>query len=262
MKKQINIIIILLIFLMCMGVFSNNLLAKTKDEEICEDKQIKIAIVIDDFGYNAEGTNEMLDLNIPLTAAIIPFEVKSKEIAELALSKGKEIIIHMPMEPNNGSRSALGKFPITVDLGDKDIKERLEAAIGEIKGAKGLNNHMGSKATKDPRVMRSVLNVVKDNNMFFLNSKTSGKTTSQDICRELGIKYYERDVFLDHVSTQENVEKSLEEAYKIAKKKGYAIAIGHVGAQGGKCTVYGIKYKIKNLQSRGVKFVFVSEINN
>lgn len=255
--KKYRIFVILSVMII-MFIVSNSMFVKAKDEE---KKELKIAIVIDDFGYNAEGTKEMLELKIPLTAAVIPFEIKSKEVSELAISNGKEVIIHMPMEAENGNRGSLGKRPITTDLCDEEIENRVKAAIEEVKGAKGLNNHMGSKATKNERVMNSILKVIKENNMFFLNSKTSGKTTSRDICDKLGIKYYERDVFLDHVSTQENVEKSLEKAYEIAKEKGYAIVIGHVGSQGGKSTVCGIKGKVQSLEKRGVKFVFLGEIN-
>ncbi len=257
-KYRIIVILSLIVVIIIVNNSINSMFVKAKDDE---KKEFKIAIVIDDFGYNAEGTKEMLELNIPLTAAVIPFEVRSKEISELAISNGKEVIIHMPMEANNCSKNSFGKKSITTDLCDEEIENRVKAALEEVKGAKGLNNHMGSKATKDERVMRCILKVIKENNMFFLNSKTSGKTTSNDLCKEMGIKYYERDVFLDHVSTQENVEKSLEKAYEIAKEKGYAIAIGHVGTQGGKSTVYGIKAKIQSLEKRGAKFVFLEEIN-
>ncbi len=253
--KKYKIALVLLVAIICF--VNNSIFVKAKDDE---KKEVRIALVIDDFGYDAEGTKEMLDLSIPLTAAVMPFEVRSKEVSELAIKKGKEVIIHMPMEPNNGNKTLLDKKFITTNLSDEEIESKVKAAFEEVKGAKGLNNHMGSKATKDERVMRSVLKVVKDNNKFFLNSKTSDKTVAKDICTDLGIKYYERDVFLDHISTKENVEKSLEKAYDIAKEKGYAIAIGHVGGQGGKSTVNGIKSKIESLQRRGVRFVFLSEL--
>lgn len=228
-------------------------------KNIDKDKEFLIAIVIDDFGYGAKGTEEMLKLPIPITAAVIPFLERSKYDADLAVKSGKEVIIHMPMEANT-SNHCLGKNPILISLSNDEIRKRVDDAFKEINVAKGMNNHMGSRATSDERVMSNVLDIVKEKGVFYLDSKTSQKSKVEKLCKEKSIPYYTRDVFLDHINTQANVEKELEKAYDIAKKKGKCIVIGHVGAQGGNTTINGIKNKIGKLQEKGVKFVFLSQI--
>ncbi|MEW8956152.1 divergent polysaccharide deacetylase family protein [Clostridium sp.] len=239
--------------------FGNILYAGAKYEDGKEEK-VKIAIVIDDFGNGGEGTEEMLNLNIPITAAVMPFAPYGSEEARMAKEKGKEVIIHMPMEPEQGKAHWLGKRPILSSLSSEEVEKRVREAVDEVNVAKGMNNHMGSKITKDERVLREIFKILKEKDMFFLDSKTTGKSKVPELCKEMGIPYYERDVFLDHVHSLENVEKQMENAYKIAREKGYAVIIGHVGAQGGKITVNGIKNKIENFQKRGVEFVFISQI--
>lgn len=222
----------------------------------------KIAIVIDDFGYEGEGTNDMLDLKIPITAAIIPFTEHSSYEAKLAAAKGKEVIIHMPMEPDKGKASWLGKKPLMTGLSNEEVDKRVREAIEEIPEAKGMNNHMGSKVMRDDKILMPVFKVLKEKQMFFLDSKTTMNSKGEVLCKELGVPYYGRDVFLDHVHSQQNVENELEKAADIAKEKGYAIVIGHVGGQGGKITVNGIKNKIHKLESQGIEFVFLSQLKS
>ena len=261
-KKNTKYIVIILFLISTFLVSGPSLISngKSNEEEKKENNKVKIAIVIDDFGNGGEGTEEMLNLDIPITAAVMPFAPYSEEESKKAIEKGKEVIIHMPMEPEHGKPHWLGKKPIISSLSNEEVEERVREAVGEISGAKGMNNHMGSKITKDERILREVFKVLKEKNMFFLDSKTTGKSKASELCREMSIPYYERDVFLDHVHSQENVEKELENAYKIAKEKGYAIVIGHVGAQGGKITANGIRNKMGKFQKQGVEFVFLSQI--
>ena len=119
--------------------------------------QRNLAIVIDDFGNNMPGTEEILNLPIKLTAAIMPFLPSTKSDAELAFKNGHDIIVHLPMEPKKGKKTWLGPQAITTDLSDDEIRRRVVAAIQDVPHAVGMNHHMGSKATEDERVMRIVL---------------------------------------------------------------------------------------------------------
>lgn len=228
------------------------------EEEKKENR--KIAIVIDDFGYEGQGTNDMLDLKIPITAAIIPFTEHASYEAKLAAAKGKEVIIHMPMEPDKGKASWLGKKPLMIGLSSEEVDKRVREAMEEIPEAKGMNNHMGSKVMRDDKILTPAFKVLKEKEMFFLDSKTTMNSKGQSVCKELGVPYYGRDIFLDHVQSQQNVENQMEKAASIAKEKGYAIVIGHVGAQGGNITVNGIKNKIHKLENEGIEFVFLSQL--
>jgi polysaccharide deacetylase 2 family uncharacterized protein YibQ len=218
----------------------------------------KAAIVIDDFGNNMQGTQEMLDLPIPITVAVMPGLPSTVPDAEMAHAKGKEVIIHLPMEPVKGKKSWLGPGSITTDLTDKEIRARVEAAVDEIPYAIGMNNHMGSKATADPRVMRIVLKVCKERNLFFLDSRTTGKSVIGELCAELGVKTANNGLFFDEVYTLEHIMKQVERFKKHMGKHEQGIAIGHVGPPGKK-TAFALK-KAASEMSGKVEFVPVREL--
>lgn len=248
--------IVLLSIFMLIAKEGGSQIARAYDQE----ETHYIAIVIDDFGNNGQGTEEMLNLGIPITAAVMPFLPFSAAEAELANKKGHQVIVHMPMEPEVGKASWLGPKGITCSLSEQEIESRVEAAIIELKYAEGINNHTGSKAMKDKRVVDSVARIAKKYNLAFLDSKTTEKSVAKSVCRDHIVPYYERDIFLDHQNNTAYVEKQLDKAGEIALKRGYAIVIGHVGPAGGMTTVKGIQNKIKLLQQKGIKFVKLKDI--
>lgn len=156
MKQAMILMIFLLIALM-----------NINGAEAKESVKKELAIVIDDFGNNMKGTEEMLNLPVPITAAIMPFLSTTERDARMAHEKGHEVIVHLPMEPKKGKKSWLGPGAITTDLSDEEIRKRVEQAIESVPYAVGMNHHMGSKATEDERVMRIVLSVCKDIELYF-----------------------------------------------------------------------------------------------
>jgi uncharacterized protein len=218
----------------------------------------KAAIVIDDFGNQMQGTQDMLNLPIPITVAVMPFLPTTKQDAELAHSRGKDVIIHMPMEPVKGKKSWLGPGAITSDLSDQEVRKRVEAAVDEVPYAIGMNNHMGSKITSDPKIMRIILEVCKERNLFFLDSKTTGKSVVGKLCVELGVPTASNNLFFDDVYTMEHIMKQAELFKKKLQKEDQLIAIGHVGPPGKK-TAFALKKIIPELDGK-VEFVPVKEL--
>ncbi|RKP54512.1 divergent polysaccharide deacetylase family protein [Cohnella endophytica] len=218
----------------------------------------QIAVVIDDFGNGMKGTEQMLGLPIKLTVAVMPFLPTTKQDAEAAYSKGHDVIVHMPMEPVRGLRSWLGPGAITTDLPDEEIRKRVQAAIADVPHAIGMNNHMGSKATADPRVMRVVLQVCKEQGLFFLDSRTSFKTVVPKIAEEVGIVTLHNDVFLDDVYTQNHVLHQIGVLKKFLAKNERCIVIGHVGPPG-LYTSGVLKNAIPDLQSQAT-FVPITQL--
>ncbi|MBS4189656.1 divergent polysaccharide deacetylase family protein [Bacillus sp. FJAT-49705] len=192
----------------------------------------ELAIVIDDLGNNMKGTEEILKLPITLTAAIMPFMSTSKEDAEMAFKYGHDILVHLPMEPKKGKASWLGPGAITTDLSDEEIRRRVEAAIKDIPHAIGMNHHMGSKATEDERVMRIVLEVCQENGLFYLDSKTTGKSVVGKLASEMGIPYLENNLFFDDIYTTQHISKQANILAKKLDSSDRLIAIGHVGVTG------------------------------
>ncbi|MEN2998455.1 MAG: divergent polysaccharide deacetylase family protein [Brevinematia bacterium] len=187
------------------------------------DKPI-ICIVIDDFGYSLEEYVVKAIKDLPITISIIPFLERSKEVYQIARRFGKEVILHIPMEAyrNEGNE----KRYIRTSMSEEQIVSFLEEAFQEI-DAEGINNHMGSKATEDERVMTAVISFLRKKNKFFLDSITTPNTVGMRKARECGMVPLKRDIFLDNYSTRYHILDQLENMEKIARTKGYCIAIGH-----------------------------------
>ncbi|WP_027340388.1 divergent polysaccharide deacetylase family protein [Halonatronum saccharophilum] len=223
-------------------------------------KGAKVAIIIDDFGNHAKGTEDMFKLDQQITAAVIPFKERSREEALIAKEKGFDVIIHLPMEPNKGKMSWLGSKPILTSLSDDEIKKRMEAAIEDLGVAIGFNNHTGSKATADRRVMRAVLEVAKEYDLIAIDSKTSGESVVEEVCKELGVRYLERDIFLDGRRDYGEVRDATLLLTGQAIKRGSAIGIGHVGPHGGDVTSRVLKELLPSLEEIGIEVVGVSKL--
>lgn len=218
----------------------------------------QVAVVIDDFGNGMTGTEEMFNLPIRFTAAVMPFMPTTKRDAQLAHERGLDIIVHMPMEPNRGKRSWLGPGAITTDLPDEEIRRRVEAAIADVPFAIGMNNHMGSKATSDERVMRIVLSVVKEHGMFFLDSRTTGKSVIPKLAAELGVPQLSNHVFLDDVYTAQHIAKQMGVVEQHLSAHEACVTIGHVGPPGKK-TAAVLRESIPQISQKAV-FVKLSEL--
>jgi polysaccharide deacetylase 2 family uncharacterized protein YibQ len=194
----------------------------------------RVAIVIDDFGNDMKGTEEILHLPVKLTIAVMPFLSTTKQDAELAHELGHEVILHLPMEPVKGKRSWLGPGAITTDLSNKEIAKRVYAAIDAVPYAVGINNHMGSKVTADERVMRIILGICKERHLYYLDSKTSRKSVISKIATELSVPYLENELFFDEVYTTNHIVKQTNQLIRKIEVDDSIIAIGHVGIAGEK----------------------------
>jgi len=192
----------------------------------------RMAIVIDDFGNNMKGTEQILNLPVPLTVAVMPFMSSTKQDAELAHQKGHEVIVHMPMEPKNGKSSWLGPGAITLDLSDEEIRKRTLDAVKNVPHAVGMNNHMGSKITEDKRAMSIILQVCKEQGLYYLDSKTSGNSKAKEIAELVGVPLLENNYFFDDEYSELHINKQARSIGQQLQNKRQLIAIGHVGVPG------------------------------
>lgn len=224
-----------------------------------EAKQLRAAIIIDDFGGGGGGVSEFLEGDIPITAAVMPFTEKSKEHAEWAHRNGFEVMVHLPMEPKKGKRSWLGPKPITTNLSEAEVKKRVIEAIESVPHAKGLNNHMGSRAVENETIVRAIVEVVKEKKMYLVDSGTSPKSKFPKIAKELGVPLLSRDVFLDDISSTNHVKKQMMLLAEVTEQKGEGIAIGHVGVTGKKCST-GIFESMAYFKQRNIEIVPASAL--
>ena len=216
----------------------------------------KIGIIIDDFGYrNDEVSDGFLELNAYLTYAVIPGHEYSTSFGEKAVKAGYEVIVHMPME-NTGKTYGEEEFVLTTEMDNETIQRRINTAFNQIPTAIGMNNHQGSSASADQRVMSSMARIMKERNLFFIDSRTTVETIAETTMEVFGVPTARRNVFLDN---DDDEEKIIEQFMKLVKKSeelGSAIGIGHVKPK----TLKVLKKHIPELQKKGFKFEFVSKM--
>lgn len=223
-------------------------------------KTCKLAIVIDDFGYGGEGEEEMLALDVPFTGAVLPFAENAEAIAQKLADAGKEVYIHMPMEALTGHPEWVGKDGIFCSMTDEEITIDIARAFEILPQATGVNNHMGSAILEDKRATTAVLTAVKEQDVPFLDSKTTANSQAKAVAEGLGVTFYARDVFLDSTDSVEVVKGNLRQAAKVALESGQAIAIGHVGPEGGKITAQAIAELKSELDEQGIVFVTMEDL--
>ncbi|AFM41774.1 hypothetical protein Desaci_2860 [Desulfosporosinus acidiphilus SJ4] len=219
----------------------------------------EIAIVIDDFGIDNPGTKQMLELGIPLTAAIMPNLLYTKQEAELIHNLGYEIIIHMPVEAKTGRPEWLGPGALTTNLSSQELRTRLEESFRQIPYAVGISNHMGSKGTENPKIVATLIAMAKDHHLFVLDSKTTESTILAREANNAGVISGTRDVFLDNSSDLNSIKKQIRLLISKAKTSGKAIGIGHVGPQGPN-TARAIKEMLPEIKAQGIEIVSLSKL--
>jgi len=210
----------------------------------------RLAIIIDDCGYSMERDRRFLQLPIPITLSILPMTPHGREIAQEAQDAGKFVMLHLPMEPDSPLAHP-GPGAITTAMNDAQVESQVESDIDSLPPLPGANNHMGSKATSDERVMHDVLDVLQKRHLFFIDSVTSGSSVGGSIAKQLGVATASRDVFLDNFTDLKYVEGQLSEAQRVTLKQGTAIAIGHPNAT----TAEALAAFIPKMEAAGITFV-------
>lgn len=217
-----------------------------------------MAVVIDDLGYGNDNLlEEFLALNYPVTFSVIPGYRGSRKAHDAVIERGKEVLLHLPMEPQGYPGVDPGKNPILVDLSEGEIRERLGKHLGSLPKVCGVSNHMGTLATQDPEVMKAVLKMIKERGLFFLDERTTPHSVGKKVAAEVGVVCLENNLFLDTGKKDEkNVRKLFEKAEKIALAKGRVVVIGHLNPG----TLKVLKSKLPGLDKKGIKLVPLSAL--
>jgi len=188
----------------------------------------RLAIVLDDAGYDRRDVEAIGRLPREVAIAVLPNATHAAAVAAALVAQRREVLVHMPMEPQDGDGAATGPGALEVALADDEIVRRTETALAVVAGAQGLNNHMGSRATTDPRVMATLMRVLTEHRLYFLDSRTTPDSVAEVAAREAGVPTLRRDVFLDVVDEPASVRQALLRAVARARSHGKALAIGHV----------------------------------
>ena len=187
----------------------------------------KLIFVFDDAGHNLEQLQYFLDLPFPCTIAVLPKLPNSRETARRIRAAGKELILHQPMQALNPNINP-GDGAVKPGMDREEIKKIVASNVEEIGPIAGMNNHEGSLITSDEKAMEAVLELCKEKNIYFLDSRASSKSVVPQVAKKLNMNIWERAVFLDNKKDKAYMKKQIIEGLEIASQRGEAIMIGHV----------------------------------
>jgi len=184
-----------------------------------------VAIVIDDVGIDRPRSRRAWELPAPLTLSFLPYARDLSEQARAAHARGHELMLHLPMEPTGHADPGPGA--LLVSMSDRELAQRVTAALDSFDGYVGVNNHMGSRFTAYRPGMETVLRLFKARGLLFLDSRTSAQTVGDQVAQELGLPSMVRNVFLDDDESIDAVRRKLAETEIVARRQGFVVAIGH-----------------------------------
>ncbi|MEN8782127.1 MAG: divergent polysaccharide deacetylase family protein [Desulfobacterales bacterium] len=187
----------------------------------------KVAIIIDDLGYDRRIAQKFLDLDAGLTFAVLPLAPHTRLIAATIFKKGGELMLHLPMEPLEYPSVDPGPGALLSSMSADDLIAQLRENLSDVPGIKGVNNHMGSKLTAESARLYQVFSVLKQEGLFFIDSRSTAETLGRPSARLFQLPFAERDVFIDHVQDPDMIRLRVKELIQIARKNGEAIGIAH-----------------------------------
>lgn len=214
----------------------------------------KIAIVIDDLGYNLRNLELLKQIKYPLTVSLLPKLNYSRVIAEELHQGGKEIILHLPLEPHEKFR--LEQDTIMTGMDEKRITSILTADLKDIPYLAGVSNHMGSKATEDPRLVGIIFKELKKKRLYFLDSFVSSKSVCEEVAETMQLAFAERDIFLDNKEDPDYIRAQISKLKIKAKLYGQAVGIGHDR----RVTLETLAQILPGLEEEGFRLVYISEL--
>jgi polysaccharide deacetylase 2 family uncharacterized protein YibQ len=215
----------------------------------------RLAIIIDDLGYDRAAADALLSLGFPLTVSVLPHLPLSAEVAEEAYRRGDEVMLHLPMQ-SESETAKTEEVELRVGMNAQQVDSALEGMLETVPHAVGVNNHQGSRATADPKLMSELMPDLRRRGLFFVDSRTLASTVAYDTAERLGVRAASRKVFLDDSARPEAILQQLELAARDAERDGSAIAIGHPRPD----TIAALAQGLPRLESRGIRLVFVSEL--
>ncbi|CAO3418931.1 divergent polysaccharide deacetylase family protein [Azospirillum argentinense] len=213
-----------------------------------------IAIVIDDMGVDRKRSNRTVSLPAPLTLAWLPYAHELPAQARAARAAGHELMLHLPMEPSGSADPGPQALRVSLDKGE--ILRRTKVALDSFDGYVGVNNHMGSRFTADSAAMAPVLGEIARRGLLWLDSRTTAKSAGLTLAREFQMPFAGRDIFLDNEMTVSAVRGQLAKTEQVARRQGYAIAIGHPHD----ATIDALASWMPEVQKRGFVLVPVSAV--
>lgn len=215
----------------------------------------KVAIIIDDLGNSLETARLFIEFPYPITFSILPKTPRATEIGLEAVEEGNGVMLHLPMEAEIGNEK-LGDGAILTTMNEEEIRRQVEEDLAFLPMASGVNNHMGSKASGDLRVVKAVIKVLQKKDLFVVDSWTSPASVFYITAKHMQVPSAKRDVFLDNEHDVSYIKEQIKQLLALAKKNGLAIGIGHPYLE----TIQALNESLDAFEKAGVDFVLVEEI--
>jgi len=223
-------------------------------QTIANEKAGYIAIIMDDLGSSAIRAEQLIQMPAQLTYSFLPHTPYAEQYAQVAHQQGKEVMLHLPMQPM--SDKDMGPGGLSQNMSQAKFITTVREAIQAIPFAVGVNNHMGSLLTRSVKNMHWLMQELKSrNNLYFVDSRTHGATVAGQIAERNHLRNTSRDIFLDHVIEKEAIDIQFERLLKRVKFSGYALAIGHPHS----LTIEALEYWIKVIEEQDIQIVPVSK---
>ena len=234
--------------LICLGGLSEFACAASSNSNA------RLAIIIDDIGYNKPQSERAARLNGAFTLSVLPFTPHGVSSAQLAHSEGKELMLHLPMSTINNM--PMGKGGLVSGMEKDAFLAIVRQDLGNLPHIKGVNNHMGSRLTQETEPMQWLMEELHPRGLYFVDSRTSAQTKALDIANHYQVPSLKRDVFLDDLNETKAIEYQLNRAIQFARQRGSAVAIGHPYA----ATLSVLEHVQPLLAEQGITLVYVSQL--
>lgn len=213
-----------------------------------------VAIIMDDLGRSTYTADVLITMPQQVTFAILPDEPHAVRVAEMAHAAGREVMLHTPMEPQGYPAVNPGQEALFVKYGDAEIRRRFDQLLARIPYVSGTNNHMGSRFTEDARALAPVMESLQEKGLFFIDSRTTGRSRVPGVARQYGVPTMNRDVFLDNVAEVDAISREIGRLEGKARRQGMAIGICHPYPE----TLEALRRELPGLAARGITIVPVS----
>jgi polysaccharide deacetylase 2 family uncharacterized protein YibQ len=218
----------------------------------------QVAILIDDIGQDLEALRDLLAIDAPLSFAVLPHLAHSAEADRTLHRSAREILLHLPMEPQSFPRERPGEGALFLSMSDHEIRKQFQENLNAVPHAKGVNNHMGSRFTEDENKMAVVMTMLKGKGLYFVDSRTTKDSKAREVADRIGVKFLARKIFIDNDQTYEaslhNLTRLLQDP---GIKAGHPVLfIGHPYPS----TILAIRDAVPILRAKGIEIVPVSKI--
>ena len=216
----------------------------------------RVAIVIDDIGYDPDALQRLLAIEAPLAFSVLPHAPHARPSADAIHRAGREVLLHLPMEPHGWPERDPGRGALFASMTAREIRRTLLEDLQAVPHAKGVNNHMGSRFMEEREQLRVVFGLLRDRGLYFVDSRTTEASVARELAAEQDLRFAERDLFLDEAEDRGRAAAHMEKLLDPRDARSGLLLIGHPYPE----TVSALEEAIPRLSAAGIRFVPLSEL--